>query len=451
MKAKTTLKRQKSTDNELQIIIEFFLDSCDYNGIPLEQAINSIDTDRKQAFDIIKSLIEDESIFIQSSTNPHIVGLRHYPIESQLKVIDDKFNNPEESEVKDFGGIQISFSNDEFPVCLYPSSTVLSRELKARNISLPKYSLQLAHAHPQLSYRFFETDVLEKYSKDPRFNFNFYDFYGDISVHYDENGNPILRPEDRIFLKSFGLGFNSSKDRFIAVSLRDLGKLNAQNQIHWSTKEVNPNTCNVFDEYFENQIKGSWIISRSVFSALIAEINLIHEITEKIYTKPLFKKSFTGKNWPQNFTFFFSPTRTNYYDFINLLDKYLSENINEKFFEGQLDLHSFEEIEDGVVERRRKGTLQLLSEWLEKNIEWQDENAVSEIMKPLKKVRKERQKPAHSIIINDFDKSYIDKQRVIMRNCNNSLFNLRMLFSNHPNAGEVDIPDWLAEKRVYVF
>lgn len=444
-------KISETTDDALKIITEFFLDSSDYNGMPLEEAAQHIDTDRNQAFNIIRSLIKDGLIMIQSSTNPHIVGLRHYPIEAQLKLIDEKYNSPEESEIKDCGGIKISFSNDEYPVCLYPSPAVLDSELSTRNINLPKYSLELAHAQPQLSYRFFETDVLEKYSTDPRFDFNFHDFYGDISVHYDENGNPILRAEDRVFLKSFGLGFNSSGDRFIAVSLRDLGKLNAQNQMHWSTKEVDFESCNVFGEYFENQINGNWFASKSVFSALITEINLIHQITEKIYTKPLFRKSFTGENWPQNFTFFFSPTRSNYFEFINLLDKYLSENIDKKFFEGQLDLHSFEKLEEGVVERRHKGTLQLLSEWLAKNIQWQDEKAVSEIMRPLKKVRKERQKPAHSIIRNDFDKSYIDKQRVIMRDCNNSLFNLRMLFSNHPNAGDVEIPDWLAEKRVFVF
>ena len=75
-----------------------------------------------------------------------------------------------------------------------------------------------------------------------------------------------------------------------------------------------------------------------MFTALIDDINAIYKLTESIFGLPLFHKELDSEHRPKYFTFFFSPTSKNYYDFINLLDKYLLENINKSFFEGSLEL-----------------------------------------------------------------------------------------------------------------
>lgn len=434
----------------LELVYDFFVNSNDFNGIPLRKISEKLSIDYVESIELLKGLIQDGLIFLQSSTNPHIVGrFNNITTEIQFKIIEDAKN----TQIKEnkIGNITFSVEQTDFPICIYPSPRYLEQNRSFEQYNGSKYSMLLAKAGSQLSFRFFETDVLEKYSTEPRFNFNFMDFYGDIACHYDEKGNALLREEDQIFLKSFGLGFDKNNNRVISVLLCDLARLSPEHQTHWGSKEVPLGECKVLQEYAENVIEGCWISSKSIFSAVIGEINAIHELTDSIFGKPLFRKEFSGENWPQNFTFFFSPTAKNYYDFINLLDKYLSENLNRDFFNGNLELFELKEIEDGLVERVNKGTLRLLEEWLSKNIKFKDSNAVSSLMKPLKKVRKERQKPAHKVIENCYDNTFTTKQKNIMEECYNTLFNIRKLFQSHPNGKHIEIPNWLDGEEIKVY
>jgi hypothetical protein len=444
------VKSEKLRQQALDLIYKFFVNSNDFNGIPLRDISEKLSIEYEDSIDLIKQLITDGSVFLQSSTNPHIIGrLNNIPIETQIKIIDDA----KSTEVKHepIGNIVISVEQTEFPICLYPSPSYLTQNRSFDEFSGAKFTTLLANAEPQLSFRFFETDVLEKYSNDPRFNFKFTDFYGDIYCAYDEDGNPLLREEDQVFLKSFGLGFDKDDNRLICVLLRDLSDLSPEHQTHWSSKEIPVKECKVLKEYAENVIEGCWITTRSIFSAFIGEINAIYALTKNIYNKPLFKKEYSGENWPQNFTFFFSPTAKNYYDFVNLLDKYLSENLEKNFFTDTIEPFELKDIGDGLVERINKGSLKLLEEWLNKSIKFQDDNAVSALMKPLKKVRKERQKPAHAIITNTYDVKFIDKQKSLIEECYHTLYNLRKLFQSHPKCKGIEIPDWLDAGNIKVY
>ena len=42
----------------------------------------------------------------------------------------------------------------------------------------------------------------------------------------------------------------------------------------------------------------------------------------------------------------------------------LSDNINFEFFKGELDLFDLRIIEEGLIERKPKGTIRLFEEWL---------------------------------------------------------------------------------------
>ncbi|SJN59773.1 hypothetical protein VR7878_03670 [Vibrio ruber DSM 16370] len=178
--------------------------------------------------------------------------------------------------------------------------------------------------------------------------------------------------------------------------------INSWGQVR-STKEIPYTECKVLEDHYNNVILGQWITSKSMFSALIDEINAIHKLTESIFGVPLFRKELDGEHSPKNFTFFFSPTSKNYYDFINLLDKFLSENINKPFFEGTLELEELKPIEGDIYERVRKGTLRLLEEWIALSFRFPDDTYPSKMLKPLKKVRKERQTPAHKVVDNEYD------------------------------------------------
>jgi len=431
------------------LVFSFFCESSDFNGIPLRNISDQLGLDYKESIDQVKELVNKGVVAIQSSTNPHIIGFTHHTIQPQLDIL----NQAKDIRVTKIteGGINIVAENTEYPICVYPSKDYLEKNRDLSEFGYAKYKAALALAEPQLSFRFFETDVLERYSNDPRFDFEFHDFSGSISCKYDEFGDAILREEDRIFLKSFGLGFDSNSNRLIAVLLRDLGCLSSEHQVYWSAKEVPASECKVLADYYDNCILGNWITSRSVFSALIDEINAIHKMTDSIFGIPLFRKKLDGDHRPKNFTFFFSPTTKNYYEFINLLDKYLSENINKSFFEGMLDLEERKLIDEDTFERVQKGTLRLLEEWISTVFKYADDTIPKEIMKPLKRVRKERQSPAHKVIDNNYDSSLIDLQKEIMETCYISLGSIRRNLQTHSKAKFVELDDSLYQDNVKYF
>lgn len=432
-----------------KLVFSFFCDSSDYNGIPLRQVSQDLDLDYEKSIDLIKEIVETGVVSIQSSTNPHIIGFKHHPVQSQLDILEHAKSI--KVETQSFGNFQLSVEQTEYPICLYPTPEYVKENRDVGDFGYAKYSVQLALSEPQMSFRFFETDILERYSNEPRFAFEFNDFSGQISFKYDDEGNPILREEDQIFLKSFGLGFDSSDARVVAVMLCDLGKLSSEHQVAWGAKEIPSTECKVLDDYFNNLILGQWITSKSVFTALIDEINAIYKLTKSIFGVPLFLKALDGEHCPKNFTFFFSPTSKNYYDFINLLDKYLSENINKSFFEGSLELEELKPIGDNMVERVQKGTLRLLEEWLVQSFKFPDDSFPQKILKPLKDVRKERQKPAHKVIENGYDPKFIDKQKKIIEACYISVRSLRKNIQTHPEAESIELSASLDDRRVKYF
>lgn len=432
-----------------ELILSFFCESRDFNGIPLRQISQRLKLDYEHSIDLVKELVKSKVASIQSSSNPHIIGFSHHKVESQLQVLE--LSKTTKLERQKIGLLEIEVEQTEYPICVYPTQMLLEKTRDLTIFRNAKYTTQLALAEPQLVFRFFETDILERYSNDPRFNFEFHDFNGSISCQYDEDGNPIIREEEQIFLKSFGLGFDSESNRVIAVLLRDLGQLSWEHQVYWSAKEIPFSECKVLEEHFNNVILGQWITSKSMFSALIDEINAIHKLTTSIFGTPLFRKELDGQNSPKNFTFFFSPTSKNYYEFINLLDKFLSENINKSFFEGTLELEVLKLIEGDIYERVRKGTLQLLEEWIVLSFRFPEDSHPSKMLKPLKKVRKERQTPAHKVVDNKYDKSYFAKQKSIMEDCYFSITSLRRNLQTHPDAYLVELDPYLDKVEVKYF
>ena len=69
----------------------------------------------------------------------------------------------------------------------------------------------------------------------------------------------------------------------------------------------------------------------------------------EIIGKPnLFKHSYYNER-PKEFGFLLRPTDSEFNDFILLLDKMMSDNINKRFFENDVDLETEEERDDGKI------------------------------------------------------------------------------------------------------
>jgi phenylalanyl-tRNA synthetase alpha subunit len=135
-----------------------------------------------------------------------------------------------------------------------------------------------------------------------------------------------------------------------------------------------------------------------------------------------------------------------YYEFVHLLDKLLSENINRDFFRG--DVEHEEEInrKDGKIQVVQKGTIRLLEKWIKRYFSSIESQIVDDAFTKIRKIRKARQHPAHSIMSDVYDPAYFDQQQELMREAYEFVHALRLIFSRHPHASDYDVPDWLQEE-----
>lgn len=433
----------------LEKIFNFFVSSHDFNGIPLTKLAQETKTDYIITVDNVKQLVLDNKASIQSSINPHIISLGHFETGTQLKILDDAKNNTTKIIGKITDMINISF--DSHLVCVFPSPQYLKEKRDVSEFSKLPFTLKLALGEPHLKPLYFEVEVLDRYFKDPRYSFDFDDYSGHISYTEDENHIPSVKEEDQIFLKTFGLGVDKNNERVAVVYLRYLHDLTSDHQVYWKSKEVK-RECQMLKEYYVNTIEGEWTNSYSVFSAFIGEQKALNDLTKAIFNAPIFNKTFENDTHPQEFTFFFIPTLKNYNDFVLLLDKMISDNINKDFFtDKKIEMFDYKEIGNGIVDRKDKGTLRLFEEWLTLNFNTADPQSVIEVFKPLKKIRKERQNPAHKISENVYDKSFSTKQIELVKDAYSTIRALRQVFQKHPKGKSIKIEEWLDNGEIKVF
>ena len=93
----------------------------------------------------------------------------------------------------------------------------------------------------------------------------------------------------------------------------------------------------------------------------------------------------------------------------------------------------------------------MLDEWLfSGGIDWhgKDEEARREIVRPLRRIRHERQPSAHSIIKNEFDIKYVKLKREVLEDAAFALGNILHILLTHPCSPEVRLPKWFEEGRI---
>ncbi len=431
----------------LSRIVKFFYESNDFNGIPFRGIQNNKDDSWNEYVDSVVELIDEGKISICTSTNPHIIGYQHYEKKDQIAVIETARTTKTTEE--ELMGIKF-VSGDKYPICLYPSPEYLLANRDLAEFEGAPFSKLLALASPQLAPYYFDMEVLDRYFSDPRFEFRFREYSGSIRVQYSDDEKPLIREEDRIYLKRFGIGRDQSDTRVVVVCLRDLGRLSPEQQVLWKSKEA-AGQCKMYKEYYDNIVLGEWTSSVSIFTAFVEELALISQITVKAFGYRLFRKDFNQEKRPKEFTLFFVPTSKNYQDFVLLLDKMLSENIDKKFFNGQIELHEDLEQKDGVVVRTQKNTIRLLEEWMDGIYNHPTPNIVQDALKPLKKIRKDRQNPAHRISVNVYDKKYMEMQIETLKEAYKSIRALRTMLGTHPQAKSIEIPRWMEDGSVTVF
>lgn len=336
-------------------------------------------------------------------------------------------------------------------ICAYPTTAVLQAVVDLTEYNDRPFAKRLALGEPQLlPPLYFDLTVLETYYNDPRYHFEFYDYGGSIGISSEHYESEDTAEKDKVVLQRFGLGYDEKGNRVAVGFLRDLSRLSPEHQLVWSTF-LRTDNCKMVDDYYRTNILGEWIEGNSVYSAFLQEQIVINEMAQLMGRPPLFRKTFDERR-PKEFSTFLRPTSKNYQNFIHVLDKLLSDNMNKEFFGNDVPLEDRIERRDGTFEVRKRATLSLLEDWLRKRVRLKDDTVFDETMRPLKEVRELRSKgPAHRLQEDRYDREYHRKQDELMKRVYGALRTLRLMLAIHPRSRECKVPEWLYEGRIKVY
>lgn len=400
-------------DSILQQVYNNFVNSFGFNGCALYDI--GCDCTNEELQRCLIELIQEGNIEIitKEAGNVYIKSLEAKPVEKQ---------------VEDF----TSLSFRDF--CIYPTEKILKQRRDVSCYDDRPFTKMLALGKPQLKCRFFNIDILHHYAIDPRYDYRFRDYFGEIYAY-----NTVEDSED-IYLRNFSIGRNGN-DYVVAVFLRDLNFLPSVAQQKWYSKMiVDSSECMVLKNFIDNQILGSWCFPRTVFRAIIEEIENLYAITNHIWGTPLFSNYYNRDDERlRNFEMLLLPTNKGLDDYYRQLEILTVENLNKKFFElEEFDLELvFYTQEDEYKIKNNKGTLLLLKEWLQKV----KPECLQEIHGVLANVRTTRSKGgAHNLLKPIYSKDYYSEQFEMSRKVFNALNVLRRIIQTHPLAAGYTIP-----------
>ena len=401
-------------------VVSHYLTSGDYNGLPLSRLASDLGADRRRLLEVVVPLVRAGRVSLPSpyQTNPH-VKLFDVPVEEQLLRLDER---------------------ELWLLCFYPTLSSVSKATDPSKYDDRPFTKLMVLAYPKGLWVPFRLNVLDLYQRDPRYEFRFNGFSGSIEM-LDEYRDQ-LEESDKITVR-FGLGYDDQGDRLVVVYLYRLDRLPGEQQRIWKDHLFN-REFQVSKDYVTATIDGQPVEANSVYDAIVFEQVEINKLFELMGRSPLFRYTCEEKRPPQ-FSFFVKPTQGNYDDFIHLLDKMLSDNINLKAFAGDVEKYVRKKVSDNEFERQEKGSIFILEEWLSLRYpELSSEEGLS-IIKPLREVRRLRQKPAHRIAKDTYDKQFYARQDELVWKVYEALRDLRCLLATDPSVSSYEPPFWVRE------
>ena len=241
--------KQILTKNEiLNQIYEYYIQSDDYNGLPLNclNYFSLIDMIR-----ILSELIIEDKIDLIAQShdeNPHVINFGFLPKENQVDYIKHYYGNE--------------------MVCLYPSSSYLKVHRDVSKLELKPFNKMMALGFPQCKACYFNYDILNIYASDPRKNMKFNDYSGSII------SNEGIDDANSINLETFGIG--RQNDSIIIVSYpRYLQRMSTSNQFVWISHRIDNNSdCKTLKAYQDNQFRCCWHFPTTVYRSILKEISI---------------------------------------------------------------------------------------------------------------------------------------------------------------------------------
>jgi len=351
-----------------------------------------------------------ELVFGDVHPNPHVKAFQVDPVDVQLQKIDSL-------------GLEHA--------CLYPSAKYLADVVDRSDYVGRPFTLRLALGEPQLELHSFDLRVLELYRRDPRYSYWTDDISGRLSVSDKYYGSNEMREPDQVLLEDFGFAYNERRERSVAVFSRYLSRLSPEHQQVWNAQLLEGD-FRPHPDYWR-QSMGDWGQGVSVFQAFVEELRQINRMCDLIGKPPLFKREFTEESRPKEFSFLIRPTLAEWNEFVLVLDKMLSENLNRSFFDGAA-------ISEEAAE---KGSLAMLEEWVRQSVQLRERDLLDQMFLVMKKVRWLRQRPAHALDSDAFSQRYFQDQRWLAGGAYCAVYTLRMILALHPAAREHQVPEFL--------
>ena len=416
----------------LQEITRFYLESHDFNGISVSQLAARFGVTPSDLIDQLTALIRRKLVsvvFGDIHPNPHI---RAFPDEL------------EESQIAKLSTPKLDHA------CAYPLSKHLEKVVDRRLYEEKPYTLSLALGTPQLEFRAFDISVLEYYRNDPRYYYDNDDIRGSISVRSEYYETGQMADSDQILLQTFGFCYDDDLNRAVAVFVRYLSDLSPEHQQIWKAKELE-GTYRLHPDYYRNSILGEWGEGISIFDAFLEEMRIINQMAEAMGRPQFFRQVFQEGEKPREFGFMVRPTLKEFNDFVLLIDKMISDNINSDFFRNEVPYEREEIRRDGKVIVRPKGTLSIMDDWIHRKYRTDDWKPIEEMLETFRDIRKKRQKPAHAVNENVFDQKYFHEQRQLIIRAYQAVRTLRLMLGNHPRTKDVKIHEIIRDGKIWTY
>ena len=391
----------------LKEIIAWYLNSGEFNGLPVRGDVAA--DRRREAIELVRAGLV-QVVSEDDYMNPHI---RPWP---------------SHRSVGDQVGSLRDLKRTSYAVCLYPTPAAMKGIRLPRRFADRPYAQAMARGRGTLELAFFAVDVLEPYRNDPRYRFGFHDFGVDMSIEDDAYVDEMEPERDKISLRHLGFAYdlsgydktdlNSTIIRRVCAFYCDLITLTPEHQQRWKSYQVSDDGLEPHPEWWGMQM-GNWADGVGPFTRLFFELQNVNELFERAFDVPLF----TTTKRPDDFGWLLRPSQREWDEFVQQLDKVLSENLRHDAFDAVGV--------DRVDERGQNlGTLTRLQHFMVNH--GIATEVARNVLKPLRDVRSARQRPAHALRENISDKTFVHRQVALLSELNDSLVEIRRWLSTHP-------------------
>lgn len=404
-----------SAETLVRMAVNHYLNSDNFSGLLISELPSFRQKTVEQIKTLIRPLVEQRRITVRCSSvdvNPLIKGMPDSSPQNELRRFDAWR-----------GGILV----------VHPARTELEAVVKPKDYSGRPFSLEMALGCAHLDYRTFELHVLEQYRNDPRYYYRVSDVDGYISVKDEHYDGREMKDSDKVLLRHFGFAYNDSMNRAVAVFMTDLCKLSSEHQQIWHHRLL-PGDYRLHPIFWETKVQGIWSKHSVITDAFLWEGHRINECCVLMRRPPLFLRDPWQGERPKSFCFLIRPTAKEFVEFCRTLDKLMSDNINRKFFQGEVPEKHESKRNDGKIEVTAKGAITLLKQWLSANWTPTDPAEAESMLAAFREVRNLRNPDSHAFIDDVFDQKFLHEQRELLKRAYNAVRTLRLIFESHPDV-----------------